>query len=177
MSEQFIEDARENMGAIEKLFKGLPGINDYVDKELRRSADKQLREQIVTSLNIQKQNLLLLQNKLLKSSGLHNLSNIDTLVRRLQTLIDRIKTASYGYAGLFSDNPIREEQLEALQTVDRELATKAIQLETTVQNISAALNTDQVDEALDHLSEVIQTMDNIFLRRQEVILSPELRII
>jgi hypothetical protein len=58
MSDQFVDAAKERMGAIERLLKGLPGIRGYVDKEMRRDADKRLRELIAQELEVQKQALL-----------------------------------------------------------------------------------------------------------------------
>ena len=54
MTERFVEQAQANMGAIERLLKGLPGIRGYVDKELRRDADKRLRDAIAGQLTEQK---------------------------------------------------------------------------------------------------------------------------
>ena len=54
MSDQFVEQAKANQGALERLFKGLPGIRGYADKELRRDADKRLREQLALQLTEQK---------------------------------------------------------------------------------------------------------------------------
>ena len=44
MSDQFVESAKQQMGAVERLLKGLPGISGYVNKDLRRDADKRVRE-------------------------------------------------------------------------------------------------------------------------------------
>lgn len=111
MSEQFVEQAKANMGAIERLLKGLPGISGYVNKELRRDADKRLRELIAGHITEQKQQLFALQKQLLSSGGLRWLDDVDQNIQKLQTLADRIRTASYGYAGLFDAVKIGEEQL------------------------------------------------------------------
>ena len=50
MSDQFVDFAKSQMGAIERLLKGLPGISGYVDKELRRDADKRVRDSIALVL-------------------------------------------------------------------------------------------------------------------------------
>src|SRR5262245_61164310 len=101
MSDQFVDAAKARMGAIERLLKGLPGIKGYTDKELRRDADRQVRTLLAQELESEKQDLLAVQRTLLDGGGLLWLDNVDQAVQKLQILIDRIKTASYGYAGLF----------------------------------------------------------------------------
>ena len=81
MSDQFVDAANENMGAIERLLKGLPGIRGYVDKELRRDADKRLRMLIAGDLEQQKQTLFGLQTKLMKGGGLALLDDVDSPCR------------------------------------------------------------------------------------------------
>lgn len=171
MINQTVDDVKNEMGAIEALLKGLPGIRDYVDNELRRSADKRLREQIATRLTIQKQELLSVQKVLLRDGGLERLGEIDALVQRLQTVADRIQTASYGYSGLFSDVRIREEELDALLNFDRKLAEHVVQIERTVAVL--ADRDEQFEQAVQSLSDAIRAMDVDFLRRQEAILSPQ----
>ena len=70
MTERFSEFAKGQMGAIEELIKGLPGVKGYVDKELRRDADKRVRMMIAAELEQDKQQLFDLQKKLLKRGGL-----------------------------------------------------------------------------------------------------------
>ncbi len=122
MSDQFVEGAKDNMGAVERLLKGLPGINGYVDKELRRDADKRVRESIVQELQQSKDDLRAIQSQLLKQGGLRLIDDVDETSVKLQTLIDRIRTASYGYAGLFDPVRIKEEQLDALYRFDVAMA-------------------------------------------------------
>ena len=79
MSDQFVDAAKERMGAIERLLKGLPGIKGYTDKELRRDADKQVRTLLAQELEAEKQELLAVQRMLLEGGGLLWLDNIDQL--------------------------------------------------------------------------------------------------
>ena len=50
MADNFVEFAKGQMGAVERLLKGLPGISGYVDKDMRRDADKRVRDAIAASL-------------------------------------------------------------------------------------------------------------------------------
>lgn len=175
MSDQFVNAAQEGMGAIEKLLKGLPGIKGYVDKELRRDADKRLRNTIAAALEEQKHALFALQTKLMKSGGLAMLDEMDSVIQKVQILIDRIKTASYGYAGLFDPVKIKAEQLNALHRFDVALAQRTAEAASGVQAIEAAIG-DQGDvaQAVEELAKKITELNSLVGRRSEAIVSPDL---
>jgi len=175
MSDQFVDAAKERMGAIERLLKGLPGIKGYVDKELRRDADKQVRTLLAQELEVQKQELLSVQRLLLDSGGLLWLDNIDQAVQKLQILIDRIKTASYGYAGLFDAVRIREEQLDALNKFDQAMATRTVDIKMAIANLrKAAGESGDIADATRKLTDLLADLNNLYSKRYEAMLSPQL---
>lgn len=173
MTDRFVEQAKANMGALERLLKGLPGISGYVDKELRRDADKRLRELIATQLTEQKQHLFALQKQLLSSGGLRWLDDVDQVIQKLQTVTDRIHTASYGYAGLFDAVKIGEEQLTALHDFDAALATDVATIGEIVTRLQSA-DSASMSTTLQELSQAVTALDTLFNRRREAILSPDL---
>src|SRR4051794_13996698 len=175
MSDQFVDAAKERMGAIEHLLKGLPGIKGYVDKELRRDADKQTRTLLAQQLEAEKQDLFAVQRALLDGGGLLWLDNVDQAVQKLQILIDRIKTASYGYAGLFDAVRIREEQLDTLNKFDQAMANRTVDIRMAISNLSkAAGGTGDIGDAARKLTDLLADLNNLYSKRYEAILSPQL---
>lgn len=175
MSDQFVDAAKERMGAIERLLKGLPGIKGYVDKELRRDADKQTRTLLAQQLEAEKQDLLAVQRTLLNGGGLTWLDDVDQAVTKLQILIDRIKTASYGYAGLFDAVRIREEQLDALNKFDQAMAARTVDIRMAIDNLGKAANgTGDIGDATRKLTALLADLNNLYSKRYEAMLSPQL---
>ena len=175
MSEQFIDAAKGQMNVFERLIKGLPGISGYVDKEMRRNADYRVRQMIYDELEVQKSALLGIQNKLLKGGGLAWLDDIDTVVNRVQTLADRIRTASYGYAGLFDTVRIREDELDALNRFDVALMGEVAKLEAAVSQLSASLgDKSTIGSLIDQAAAAVDDLTKMFDRRERAILSPDL---
>jgi hypothetical protein len=175
MSDQFVDAAKERMGAIERLLKGLPGIKGYVDKELRRDADKRVRDLIAQELETQKQELLAVQRMLLEGGGLLWLDNVDGAVQKLQILIDRIKTASYGYAGLFDPVRIREEQLDALTRFDQAMANRTVDVKMAIAALRKAVEEGgDIGSATRKLTDLIADLNNVYTKRYDAILSPGL---
>jgi len=175
MSEQFVEQAKASMGALERLFKGLPGISGYVDKELRRDADKRLRELVADQLSEQKQQLIVVQKQLLSHGALRGLADLEQVIQKLQTLTDRIRTASYGYAGLFDAVKIGEAQLTALHQFDTSLATEVAKIREAVTHLQTAVNNREVIQpVLQELARAVLAMDTLFNRRRDAIVDPAL---
>ncbi len=178
MTNRFVEHAKSQYGAIEKLLSGLPGIGGYMDKELRRDADYKLRQMIAENLSDPLKELLSVQKKLLKGGGLSLLDETNTCVTRLQTLIDRIKSASYGYTGLFDAVKVREEQLDALHRFDVALASAVGKVQGGVDALADAVGGKEAKENLEtiieQLTDLIGEVTDLFDKRNEAIIAPDL---
>lgn len=175
MADNFTEFAKSQMGAVEKLIKGLPGIGGYIDKELRRDADKRVREAIAASLDQSKAALIGVQSALLKGGGLTLMDDINEAVVALQTLADRIKTASYGYAGLFDPVRIKEEQLDALVRFDKALAQEIGAVNEKIAALASAVKEhSDINTALDQLNQKVAELSMLFSKRSQVIETPGL---
>ncbi|MEX1021340.1 MAG: hypothetical protein WDZ49_16890 [Litorilinea sp.] len=175
MSDRFVEGAKDSRGTIERLLKGLPGIRGYVDKEMRRDADKRLRDLIARELEEQKQALFAVQQQMLRSGGLRFMATVDGAIQKLQILVDRVKTASYGYAGLFDTVNIQEEQLNALYRFDVALANRIGELENAVVQLGTAFDENNaVDAAIDRLTNLLIELNTLFGKRNDAIVNPDL---
>ena len=170
MTDSFVEKADENMGAIERLLKGLPLVREYNDRELRREADHRLRQLLVLELEQEKQRLYDVQKKLLRSGGLAWIDDADGAIQRLQTLIDRIKTASYGYAGLFAAVKIQEEQLDALHRFDTALAERAQEINARIDLLEAgAADREAIGPAIEAVNDTVTELQRLFDKRSQAI--------
>ena len=173
MSDQFVEKAKDNMGTIERLLKGLPIIRGYVDKELRREADYRLRQTIAGALESEKQRMYDLQKKLLKGGGLLYMDDLDNAVTRLQKLADRVKTASYGFAGLLDAVKIQEEQLNALHRFDVGLAARTYEVQQAVDALGSAIEQKSgIGDAIDSLTEKLGELNRLYDARHKAVEDP-----
>ena len=173
MSDQFVEKAKDNMGTIERLLKGLPIIRGYVDKELRREADYRLRQTIAGALESEKQRMYDLQKKLLKGGGLLYMDDLDNAVTRLQKLADRVKTASYGFAGLLDAVKIQEDQLNALHRFDVGLAARTYEVQQAVDALGSAIEQKSgIGDAIDSLTEKLGELNRLYDARHKAVEDP-----
>ena len=165
-----IEKAKAQMGGIEKVISGLPGIKGYREKEMRRDADKQLRDALARRLESRRRKLTALQSDLLSSGGLLWLDDVERVVGRLQLCIDRIKTASYGYAPLFALSKVKEDDLDRLLQFDQSLLDEVGKLDTAIGGLEQAVHAnDGIKDALAAVGDLVSGLNETFNRRIEVI--------
>lgn len=161
----------EAMGGLESLATKIPGYSGYKEKETRREADKLLRGQLVRAFDEQRRHLLELQKQLVSSGQIALLDDMDSAAVKLQTLIDRIRTASYGYAGFFDAVKVKEEQLDALYEFDNALVEQVSNVEAAIERVASALAAQEgLAEAIGDLTAVVRDINDLFSRRQDVIL-------
>ena len=135
---QRIEDSR---GGLESLISKIPGYHGYKEKENRRAADKLLRDQLTKQLDEQRRRLAELQRNLVDSGGLLMVDDLDRAVTKVQKLADKIRTASYGYAGIFDAVKVKENELDALYAFDEGMLEQVASVQTAIDALSTAIDT------------------------------------
>ncbi len=162
----------QGLGGFERIVKKVPGYRGYKEKEMAREADKLLREQLSADLRQANDRLADVQRQLLSAGALGAMADIDLAMRRLQTLADTVRTASYGYAGLFDAVKIKEAELNALYEHDATLLEDIPTLEAAIGAVEvaaedAAALKDAVAELLTVVGDLRRTWDG----RRDAILS------
>ncbi len=168
-----IEQAKSKMGSVEAAFAKLPGIKGYREKELRRDADKQVRETLARRLESRRRKLTALQGDLLSAGGILWMDDVERVVGRLQLFIDRVKTASYGYAPLWGLNRVKEADLDRLIAFDQALFEEVARLDEAIGGLEGAVKANQgIKEALTTAGDLVAGLNETFNRRSEVIQNP-----
>jgi len=161
----------EALGGLEQLAAKVPGYKGYKEKEMRREADKLLREQLARQFEEQRRRIPDLQKQLISSGQIGFLDDLESGVMKLQILIDRLKTASYGYAGFFDAIKVKEEQLDALHEFDNALMDEVPKVTAGINSVSEAIAAKEgTAEAITDLVSTIQSVNDTFSKRQDVIL-------
>jgi hypothetical protein len=159
------------LGGLEKLIKKIPGYKGYKDKEMRREADKLLRTQVALAFEDQRRRLSELQVRLVSQAQLEHVDDLERAIMKFQLLIDRIKTASYGYAGLFDAVKVKEEQLDALYDFDNRMLDYADEAAADIDRVTTAIGAREgLEAAIADLVETIEDANRTFGHREEVIL-------
>ena len=168
-------DLRETIDAsqsgLESLARKIPGYQGYKDKELRREADKLLRMQVAGQLDDLRKRLSELQMQLISQAQIEYVDDLERAVMKLQHLSDRLKTASYGYAGLFDAVKVKEEQLDALYDFDNRMLDSVQEIASDIDQVASAIVAREgVGLAIAELVVTVEEANLAFGHRQEAIL-------
>lgn len=166
MSEIF-DNVSSDRDAIKKLFSKIPGFKGYIEREDRRSSDKILRETIDRDYEAQYQRISSLQRDMISQGGLAYIDDLENAAIKIRQFIDRVKTASYGYAGLFDALKIKEEELENIYKYDLTLLEHVDVLSGAIDNVESSLGTDGLPASIRHLITTSQEVLDAFNKRSD----------
>ena len=157
----------------ESILAKLPLYKGYKDKELRREADVLLRNHLVTLLGDQLSKAEDVASQMLTGPGISHLDDIGKANTRLQTLIDKVKTAAQGYAGLFDAIKIQEDELDQLYEFDHAMLLKVDEIAEAIDSMQTAV--DGGDESalaatVRRYTKTVTDASALFDKRKEAIL-------
>jgi hypothetical protein len=136
----------DQMGKLETLVSKLPGYSGYKAKEQRREADALLREHLARQFAQQLSRAEDVTGQMLTGPGMMQLDEMGKGNTRLQTLIDKIKTAAQGYAGFFDSVRVKEDQLDILYEFDNTMLRKVSAVSEAIDQIQASLDSGEGDK-------------------------------
>jgi len=165
----FRQRVLDSQGGFRQLVGRLPGFKGYIAKEARREADKMLRTYIGRQLDQQRTRLQRFGAKLATDGDLDAVTALEPVRMRLQTVSDKIKTATYGYAGFFDAATVNEKELDALYDFDNSLLDDAEAIASGVAVLTKAAKGEAFTEALDALGVAIDDLSTVWSKRSDVV--------
>ncbi|NOZ06915.1 MAG: hypothetical protein GXP41_11305 [Chloroflexi bacterium] len=164
----------DTQGTLERLAHNIPGYTGYKNKEDRREADKQLRMVLAQRFQEQRDRLAEVQRQLTETGRLASIVPLERSMMKMQLLIDRVRTAAYGYSGFFDSIKVGEQQLEALQKFDSALTEQIQTVRKLIDQLAeAAAKEWETGTASKDLMTALEGINALFSRRQDVILGVE----
>ena len=161
----------EGKDLIGKIRNTLSGFLGYVDRENRREADKILREEIAKRYEDQWSRISSLQRQLIAGGQLKFLDDLEEAAIKMRIFSDRVRRATYGYAGFFDAVRIHSDELEKLYEYDIALLENVDNIARAIDNVEASIDTDGLPAAIRHLIALGQEALEAFDGRAEVILA------
>jgi len=154
---------------IERLSSKIPGYSGYVDKERRRDTDKLQREHIADRIRGLKNPLNDIMRDLSSGGRLFEVRPLDHLLKKLDQLENRIRFASYGYAGFFDVVKVDQARLDYIYQADLSLVEHVDQLEASVNQLKGQSGTadglksgaSSVDAMIDTAAKAFETRYNV----------------
>jgi hypothetical protein len=160
----------DSRNLIEKIGAAIPGFKGYADRNSRRDADKLLRETVAGRFEQQWSRISGIQRDVINQGSIELVDDLEAAVVKIRTLVDRVRTASYGYAGFFDAVKINEPELAQLYQFDASLLDRAVQMAAAVDNVASSVGSDGMPAAVRNVAALAQDALDAFQGRNELIL-------
>jgi hypothetical protein len=143
-------------GFLKELLLKIPGFKGYIEMEDRRTADKMVRELVADRYQEVLDKMTGIQTEFVDRGDLEYLDDLETIVTKIRTFIDRIRHAAYGYSGFFDAIKIDPERLERLYEYDYALLDSIDGMRLTLDNLASAVETDQIKTIIAELKKLAE---------------------
>jgi len=124
--------------SITSLLERVPGYTGYRSLEDRRDDDRRLRDSIAQQIDGIVQILNGASASLASQRKLTHISVIERLIGSTRLLGDRVRTASYGYGGIFTDRSVDSVAIEQLRQFDTAFKSEVDKLQTLASKLANA---------------------------------------
>jgi hypothetical protein len=151
---------------LERLGDKIPGYGGYVAKERRRDADKLHREHLADRLRAAKRPVSDAVRELSDGGRLFEVGPLDRASKKLDQAENRIRFASYGYAGFFDAVKIEEPQLDAIYRFDLALVERVEEIERQASELRAKSGSaEDLKQAASDLERALDELNRAFDER------------
>jgi hypothetical protein len=152
-----------------KILGKIPGFKGYIERTSRRNADKILREQMTLEYTELWKRVGEIQSDMASAGQLLYLDDLETAATKLQTFIDKVSGAAYGYSGFFDAIKIKEEELAKIYDFDAALLQGADEIGRAIDNVETSIGTDGLPAAIRHLVGLTRDLVTTFESRDQVL--------
>jgi|LSQX01.1.fsa_nt_gb hypothetical protein len=155
------DQIRHDENALQRVMEAVPGFREYREKEIRRSADRLLREHLVGLLDKVRIQLTAWQRDLADSRQLKLTADAGRLTRSLVRVTDLLEHATYGYAGFLAALKVHEAELDRLYDFDLALIEVIGTLGAAVESMRGAppedhpANIRQLSAQIEQLEQIV----------------------
>jgi hypothetical protein len=170
MSEAYDKVQADRTG-LGKLLDIIPGWGGYQKRQTRRKADQVMRQVLAEKLTVQRKRLDTAQKDLINNGRIDLVDDVGSAITQLQTFIDRVRTATYGYSGLFDAVKVNESELEQMYNFDAQLFEYVERLDTASGHLRDVIPSGQgLVEVIRVIQDLCREANETFDQREHVLL-------
>jgi len=165
------EKVKDSRTALEKLTDFIPGWSGYQERQTRRKADQLLRQTLAEKLADQRRRFDVAQKELINHGRIDLVDDVGSAVTQLQTFIDRVRFASYGYSGLFDAAKVNQAELEQMYNFDAVLVEYVERLDAANDRLRQAIPSGEgLVETIRIVQDICREANSTFDQREHLIL-------
>lgn len=166
----YTADASGEKNWLQRLAEKIPGLAGYHAKENRRDVDKLYRDALADRLRKVKAAIGNVTRDLTDGGRLMETAPLERVSKKVDTVENRVRYASYGYSGFFDAVQIKEQQLDQLYQFDLRLVEKVEAIEGQAAALQGRAGTPtELKAGLADLEQAVDDLSNTFDTRFQAI--------
>jgi hypothetical protein len=144
---------------IERIGRLIPGYKGYAIRDEKRNDDKKLRDELSRIINQSETLIEKHQQQLIKKGEMNLCKEWEIARKAVNTIYSKVKNATYGESSFFSNNQIKEAELDEIYNIDYEMTERVHLIFKAVDaDINEVISAGVV---INHIKEI----DNILNKR------------
>ncbi len=167
-----LQQVKSNESFLERIKRFIPGYDGYVNRDNSRELDTVLRNKLAIELD---SNHVKLKNTVLnlaQRGKLFESDGIDKLDKKLQSAVNKFRSASRGYSGAFDVVKIKDDKLNQIYQFDAGLldGVDTISAACTELETNSKSNLD-ISPSVDKIGSLLEAMIKHFDDRESILSS------
>lgn len=155
---------------LQRLAEKIPGLSGYHAKETRREVDKLYRDALADRVRKIKDSIAAVTRDLTDGGRLLEVAPLERISKKVDTLENRIRFATYGYTGFFDTAQIKEQQLDQIYRFDLRLVEKVEAIEAQAAALRAGMGTGtELKAGIASLEGAVDDLGSAFDTRSQAI--------
>jgi hypothetical protein len=148
---------------LDKIGSLVPGYKGYAVRDELRNTDKKLREHLAKIIQVAESLIILHQKTLIDANEMQSCKEWEISRKSLNTLYSKIKNSTYGESSFFSENQMKDEELEKIYDFDLEISERVSLISKTAQ--------EEINQPLSSgiILQQIREIESIFIKRLDFI--------
>lgn len=141
---------------LDKIGAIIPGYRGYAARDEKRKTDQKLRGQLAITLQTVEKSITEKQKDLIKSNELRLSQEWELTRKSVDTLASRIKNATYGNSSFFSENELKQGELETIYQKDLQILERVNLIQKTINGeINEAMSAGFITQQLKEIDRLI----------------------
>ncbi|MCZ2130734.1 MAG: hypothetical protein LC109_10760 [Bacteroidia bacterium] len=140
----------------ERIGNMIRGYKGYSLRDEKRNTDKKLRDELSEIIQQSEKTVIKHQQQLVKTGEMQLCQEWEIARKALNTIFSKIKNATYGESSFFSDQQLKETELDKIYKIDLEMSERVhLILKTVEEEINETISAGFVNQQVREIDAIL----------------------
>lgn len=145
----------------ERIGNMIRGYKGYALRDEKRNTDKKLRDELSEIIQQSEKTVITHQQQLVKTGEMKLCQEWEIARKALNTIFSKIKNTTYGESSFFSDQQLKETELDEIYKIDLEMSERVhLILKTVEAEINETMSAGFVNQQVREIDSILTKRTN-----------------